>query len=186
MKYIFNSIIFSLIPLASFGAEVVETCQLGDRPAHIIQITREHEIADSYIYGFQYGDTPPYIYGDPNTSRGLSVHIACAGKKQHALVVFGEFASNFLQGFVIVRNRRSGKLHRLDFAERSPPQWLYIGRDETVVVLPAHGSVEYSGKKYIVYRRANRDGAQAAISGSDVLPPSEGFEVTQLKGAKPR
>ncbi|MBY0239635.1 MAG: hypothetical protein K2X55_10010 [Burkholderiaceae bacterium] len=102
------------------------------------------------------------------------------GKKQHALVAYGEFTSNFLQGFVIVRGTPGGMLHRLDFAERSPPQWIYIGHDETLAIMPTHGRGEYGGRKYIVYRRANRDGAEADVSGADVLPPAGGFEVVQL------
>lgn len=49
---------------------------------------------------------------------------------------------------------------------------------------PDHGTGEYDNKKYIFYRRANRNGAEADISGANVLPPSGGFEVAQLQGGR--
>lgn len=182
MKNFSKGIFFSLMPLTSFAADVVNTCQLGHERAHVIQVAREHEIAASHSYSLRYGTTTQYFFGSPDTSRALSVQIFCAGKKQHALVAYGEFTSNFLQGFVIVRGTPGGMLHRLDFAERSPPQWIYLGNDETLAIMPTHGRGEYGGRKYIVYRRANRDGAETDVSGSDVLPPADGFEVVPLTG----
>ena len=111
-------------------------------------------------------------------------HIACAGQKRRALVAYGEFTSNFLQAFVIVRSTQTGEFHRLDFVERSPPQWIYMGKDETQAIFPTCGIGEYGNKKYIVYRRANRDDAEAGIRGANILPPSSGFEVAQLPGGR--
>lgn len=167
---------------APSAQQVVKTCQLGNRPMHAIQVAREQEIAASHIYTLRYGKTSQYFFESRDTSRGLSVHIACAGKKQHALVAYGEFTSNFLQGFVIARSPQSGKLHRLDFAERSPPQWRYIGNDETLVIMPTNGIGEYGARKYIVYRRANSDGAETGVSGSMSCHPQPASRLRNCQG----
>jgi hypothetical protein len=160
---------------------IVKICQLGPGAAHIIQAAREQEIAASYIYTFSYGGKPHYFFDSQDASRGLSMHIACAGRKRRALVAYGEFTANFLRGFVIVLSPQTGEFHRLDFVERSPPQWIYMGKDETLAIFPTNGIGEYGNKKYIVYRRANRAGAEAGIRGANVLPPSTGFDIAQLE-----
>jgi len=184
MRY-FAQVVF-LMPMmsviSSHSAHAVTTCRLGPAAAHVIKASREQEIAGSYIYTLRYARRTQYFYGSPDMSRGLSVQITCIGKRQRALITYGEFTSNFIQGFVIVRSPQTGEIHRLDFAERSPPQWLYTNNDETMVVIPNNGTVEYGNNKFIVYRRANRDGAEAGVRGVNALPPSRRFEVTQLQG----
>jgi len=168
--------------ILSHSAHAITTCRLGPGAAQVIKASREQEIADSYIYTLRYAGRTQFFYGSADMSRGLSVHVACVGKRQHALVSYGEFTSAFSKGFVIVCNPQTGKIHRLDFAERSPPQWLYTNKDETLVVFPNNGTGEYGNTRFIVYRRANPDGAEAGVRGVNALPPSRRFEVTQLQG----
>ena len=182
MRYLFKVFFLMLIPLVSFGAEVMQTCQLGNQDTHVIKVTREKEIASSHIYALHYSGRPQYFFDSADASRGLSVHISCIGKKQRSLLVYGEFTSNFLQGFVIVRDHTTGKLHRLDFAERSPPKWVYMSNRQTLVIMETHGVTEYGKKKYVVYRRAHEDGAEVHVSGANALPAADGFEVVVLQG----
>lgn len=181
MKHFFKTVLFTVMPLAAVSADVIKVCPLGTSPAHTVKVVREHEIANSYVYKLRYAGASSYFYDSANESRGLSVRIACLGRKPRALVVYGEFSSNFIQGFVIARNHRTGRIDRLDFAERRPPQWVYLDKEETLVIVPTEGKGEYASKKYVLYRRANKEAADAEISGIDVLPSPGQFEVIRLE-----
>lgn len=168
-----------LATLDAFAAERVSVCDVGGKPASRVEVLRKNGIADSYIYSLRYSGTTHHFFDDPEKSRGLSVRIDCAGKKTRALVAFGEFTSNFLQGFVLINNR-AGHIERFDFAERSPPEWLYLGQDETIVVVPTNGYGE-TEKKYIAYHHHHGSKGEAGIEGIDTLPAATGFEVINLK-----
>jgi len=173
-----------LIALASFNStadEIIKVCQLGDQPANTVKLMREQEIAESYLYTLHYSRKTEYFFGKPDDSRGLSVKAICAGKRERALVAYGEFTSNYLQGFVLVYNRLTGKLERMDFAEKNPPEWLYLGKNKTMVIVTTDGLGENGGKKYVAYRHIKGRLAEPEVEGMNTLPPHEGYDVIRLQ-----
>lgn len=167
--------LFALTSSTSFAAELVKSCD-AEAP---LAIVRDSKIADTHIYYLQQGDKRRPVFGDPDQSRGSDVVAECVGKNTRALAVSGEFTANALQGFVITRPPGSSTLERLDFAEKSRPQWLYLSKHEIIAVVPTLGYGETSAK-YMAYRHtvgSNADRAEAI----DQLPPASGFEVIKLR-----
>lgn len=112
-------------PLLARGAERVISCELGGKANSRVVAVRGAKIADTYVYSLRQGAPMQPFFGDQESSRGSAVQIDCAGQRNRALVVSGEFTSNFLQGFVLVRNPTSGATERFDFAEKNRPIQLY-------------------------------------------------------------
>jgi hypothetical protein len=165
----------------SAAAELVKTCNVGSKTGSRVDVVRDSKIADTYVYYLrQNGSTHPF-FEDKDSSRGLSVQIACVGSHARALVVTGEFTSNFLQGFVLSRNPVNGVVERLDFAEKNQPTWLYLSPSETDVVIPTHGYGE-TNKKFIVYRHFVGSGAEPQVVSMDELPVRAGAELIELGG----
>ena len=165
----------------SAAAELVKTCDVGSKADSRVDALRDSKIANTYVYYLrQNGSTHPF-FEDKDRSRGSSVQIACVGSHARALVVTGEFTSNFQQGFVLSRNPVNGMVERLDFAEKNRPAWLYLSPSRTDIVIPTHGYGE-TNKKFIVYRHFVGSGAEPQVVPMDELPVRAGAEVIELGG----
>ena len=171
-----------LAPYAS-AVEVVKVCDLGGGVTKRVEVVRVPATANTHTYYVrQHGALWPF-FDEPESSRGESVRTECAGRKRHALVVSGEFTANALQGFVLTYNSADNKTDRLDFAERSPPEWLYLGAQEVIVVIPTFGHGE-TNKKYVAYRRRLSDSHEVEVEGMDELPAAARFEAIKLSGLR--
>ena len=164
----------------SGASELVSTCDVGAKTRTRVEIVRDSEIGDTHIYYVRQAGGIKAFFGNPDDSRGSDVHIACAGKKRHALVVSGVFTSNFLQGFVLDQSPATGKIERLDFAEKSRPERLYLGAKKTLIVVPTNGYGE-TNKKYIMYRHVAGSTTDLEPVGIDKPPAVGRFEVIQLE-----
>jgi hypothetical protein len=163
------------------SAQLVNTCKLADGTSNTIKVTREHQVADTYIYALHYSGKTEYFFGTQDDSRGGQVTVTCVGKKERVLVAYGDFTANYLQGFALIYNRAAGKIERLDFAEGGRPEWLYLGRDEAIVILPTHGRGENGGKQYVAYRHLKGRTQQPDPEGVDVPAPPPGYEAIRLR-----
>lgn len=163
----------------SAAAELVTVCDVGGKINSQVDVVRDSRIADTYVYYLrQNGGVRPF-FGDKDSSRGSSVEVACVGRTARALVVTGEFTANFVQGFVLSRNRKNGGFERLDFAEKNRPVWLYLTSSETTIVIPTRGYGE-TNKKFVVYRHFVGSTAEPQIAPMDELPAQAGADVIKL------
>lgn len=178
MRRIIGFFCISLVHLTALPGDSVIVCDVGGRSAKRVEVIRENEIAGSYIYSLRYSGKTERFFGNAENSRGMSVRVTCAGHRTRALVAVGEFTAAYPQGFVLTYGS-AGHIERLDFAERSPPEWLYLGTKETIIVIPTHGYGE-TNKKYVAYRRINGSTADAEAEGIDVLPAADRFEVIKV------
>lgn len=175
-------LLFAALSIASCTgmAEIIATCDVGPGPTLRVQVVREMPIADTWIYSLrQKGKTTP-LFSDADTSRGSLVEVTCVGKKNHALVVSGEFAANSRQGFVLTYRPGRSAPGRLDFAEKGTPDWLFLNKSETIVAITTNGLGENSGK-YRMYRTTTGMSAEPAAESVDRLPRAKGFEKVNLK-----
>lgn len=161
------------------AGELVATCDVGGKSGRRVDAIRESRIADTYVYYLRQNGTKRPFFGSKESSRGSSVHVACVGSKARALIVTGEFTSNFLQGFVLSHNSKTGAVERLDFAEKNSPAWLYLSPSETTVVIPTRGYGETS-KKFVVYRHFVGSSAEPQVVSTDELPAKEGADIIKL------
>lgn len=168
--------LLALTSSTSFAAELVKACDVGVPLA----IVRDSKIADTHIYYLQQGGKRAPVLGDPDQSRGSDVIAECVGKNTRALVVSGEFTANAVQGFVITRPPGSSTPERLDFAEKSRPQWLYLSKHEIIAVVPTLGYGE-TNAKYVTYRHTIGLPGADRVDATDQLPPASGFEVIKLR-----
>ncbi|MQA20323.1 hypothetical protein [Rugamonas rivuli] len=173
-----TSLLFLLTASTSHAAELVKSCDIGTRLA----ITRDSRIADTHVYYLQEGKKRSPVFGTPDQSRGSAVHAACVGKKVRALVVSGEFTANALQGFVITHRPGSATPERLDFAEKSRPQWLYLSPHEVIAVIPTLGYGE-TNAKYVAYHHIVGEPGADRVDATNQLPPSGGFEVVNMRSS---
>ncbi len=164
----------------AYGSELLLSCNVGTKTTTRVEIFRDSEIGDTHVYYVRHGGETRAFFDNRSDSRGSGVHSSCVGKKQHVLITSGEFTANFLQGFVLVHNPITGKIERVAFAEKSPPEWVYLGSNETLVVFPTHGYGE-TNKKYVVYRHVVGATSDHEAAGTDRLPVAGGFEVIKLR-----
>lgn len=175
-----SSLILALLALPFVAeAEVFATCDLGGGPTMRVEIIREAPLAATQVYLLRWNGKATPIFSDVDSSRGASVSAACVGRKNRALVLSGEFTANAVQGFVLTYKPANQKVARLDFAEKSRPKWLYLSKNETIVVIPTHGLGETS-KKFVAYRTQTGSTDTAAREGIDQLPKAEGYEKIDL------
>lgn len=160
-------------------AEVVTSCDIGGGPTVRVEVIREAPIADTHVYLLRQNGHATPIFSDLDSSRGTSVSAACVGQKNRALVLSGEFTANAVQGFVLTYKPANQKVTRLDFAEKSRPKWLYLSKNETIVVIPTYGLGETS-KKFVAYRTAIGSSDAAFGEGIDQLPKADGYEKIDL------
>lgn len=166
-------------PVISHASEVVQTCKLGTGPGLRVSVTRQAKAADSYIYAWRGPGGSHLFFESREASRGSAVRIICAGNDTHALVVFGEFTANALQGFVLRENPSTHRLDRLDFAEKVPPAWLFLGTSKTQLAFETGGYGE-TDKKYVIYSKAIGSDGDADSYGEDILPAAEGTQAIRL------
>lgn len=162
------------------AAELVNICHIGAEKKQRVEVLREAQIGTTYIYSIRHGGAVTPFFSTPVQSRGDPVSIQCVGKTAQALIVWGEFTANALQGFVLVSAKNDGaSLARLDFAEKVPPSQLYLGHHEVMLAFPTMGLGEHNAR-YVVYRYALGLKHNAQVEARDVLPSAKGFEVIQL------
>jgi hypothetical protein len=180
-----NSLIVVVIAIASArsaaNAAVVKTCQVANGTSNPIKVVRERQIADTYIYTLHYSGKTEYFFETPDGSRGVTVKVICAGKKERALVAYGEFTANYQQGFALIYNRLTAKIERLDFAEKGPPEWLYLGKKEAIVIAPTYGLGENWGKPYVAYRHIKGRDEDPDPEGVDIPTAPPGYDAIKLK-----
>jgi hypothetical protein len=177
-----TTLLFAALMSAPFlaCAENLLTCNVGPGPTIHVEVIREAPVADTWIYFLrQNGATTP-LFVDVDSSRGSSVDAACVGKKNHALVLSGEFAANARQGFVLTYRPGRDAPGRLDFAEKGRPGWLFINATETIVAVATNGLGETS-KKYRMYRSATGLSGEPAVESADRLPGRRAYEKVNLK-----
>lgn len=161
--------------------EMVRTCQLAAGASNTVKVTREHQISDTYVYKLHYAGKTQYFFNDENDSRGGPVNVICAaGKKERALVASGEFTANYRQGFALIYNRATGTIERLDFAEKGAPEWLYLGKNQAIVILPTQGAGENGGSEYVAYRHVKGKRVQPDPKGVDVPAPPPRYDAIRL------
>lgn len=171
---------FSQDVSAQNKASVIK-CALGRDGSRLVEVLRDHSIADTNVYYLRKDvDAVESIYpGDINESRGASMSFDCAGSPERALIISGEFTSNYVQGMVVRYNSARSEWERIDFAERGRPTQLYLGPAELIVAIPNLG--HETSKTYILYRYISGKGQPSEPSASDALPRSAGKEVVFLK-----
>ena len=103
----------------------------------------------------------------------------CVGRTNRVLVLSGEFTANAVQGFVLTYKPANRKVGRLNFAEKSRPKWLFLSKNDTIIVVPTHGLGETS-KKFVAYRTQMGSMDAAAGEGIDQLPKAKGYEKIDL------
>lgn len=137
----------------AFGMDVVATCTLGSDQSHTVVLLRDRPIDSTTTYYLSKDDAAPVrLYqGDEDQSSGNDVQIACVGTKERALLISGEFTSNYLQGVAIRYNANAKRWERVEFAERARPVFLYFDADGVEVLIPNVERNE-STKRYIIYR----------------------------------
>lgn len=165
-------------PLMAAG-EVVIACDVGSGPRVLVEVIRGAPIADTYVYLLRENGKSTPVFSAIDGSRGTAVSAVCVGRKNRALVFSGEFTANAVQGFVLTFNSQNQKVGRLDFAEKSRPKWLFLSKDETIIVIPTHGLGETS-KKFVAYRTPAGRNAAPAGEGIDLLPRANGYEKIDL------
>lgn len=160
-----------------FGAELIATCALGVDRNHTLALLRDHPIDRTAVYYLSKdGATPVRLYeGDEDQSRGEDVEIACVGDKERALVISGEFTSNYLQGVAFRYNTNARRWERINFAERSRPTTVYFDAAGMTVLIP-NGTRNESGQRYILYRQEDGTG-RSEQTYSDRRPKSPGTEI---------
>jgi hypothetical protein len=161
--------------------EVVSSCNIGPGPTVRVEVTREHQIADTWVYSLRHSGRTRPIFTEDETSRGSSVQTACVGSKNHALVVSGEFSANALQGFVLTYVPGKSGPGRFDFAEKRRPAWLFLSNEETILAVPTGGLGETS-KRYVAYRNATGVNGEPSGQGVDWLPDARRYEKINLNG----
>jgi hypothetical protein len=160
-------------------AEVVGSCNVGPSPTVQVEIIREKQIADTWLYSLRNNGRKKPFFVDAETSRGSSVQVACVGRKNRALVVSGEFSANSLQGFVLTYAPGQSEPGRFDFAEKSRPAWLFLSRKDAILAVPTGGFGE-TNKKYVAYRSVTGINGKPAAEGIDLLPYAGRYERIKL------
>jgi hypothetical protein len=164
---------------AAHGMETVAHCTLGRDRGHMVALSRDHAIDTTAVYYLSKdGGAPVRLYpGDADQSRGDDIHAACVGSKERALVVSGEFRSNYLQGVAIRYNDAAKRWEQVSFAERTRPARVYLNAKGLTVLIPNSGRNE-SSKQYIIYRYDGH--ANGAVQTySDHAPRSQGIRIPQ-------
>ena len=182
MRVLILAIGLSLSSLVA-AADLVKVCDVGVAKRQRVEVLREEQIGSTYVYSIRHGGIVTPFFGDSEQSRGDPVSIVCVGKSTQALIVWGEFTANALQGFVLLSPAKGNSLERVDFAEKVPPGRLYLGRREVMVVFPTMGLGE-TNARYVVYRHAFGQLGSDHVESSNVLPSPIGFEVIQLEQSK--
>lgn len=181
-----NALILAIgLSLASVlnAAELVKVCNVGVTKRQQVEVLREARIGTTYIYSIRHDGIVTPFFGALEQSRGDPVSIRCVGKFARAMIVWGEFTANALQGFVLMSPKNGAPLARLDFAEKVPPSQLYLGPSEAILAFPTMGLGE-TNAHYVVYRYTFGPPIRDQVEADDILPSPNGFEVVQLNQSK--
>ncbi|WP_225547552.1 hypothetical protein [Chromobacterium violaceum] len=169
MKYLLLSI--AALPLSA-NAETVQSCRLSAQ--NTITISRDKKIADTYLYFIESNHNKrELIFSTEEESRGSDVQVVCAGKKQKAVIVAGEFTSNYIKGLAINEHGR------IDFAEKIRPAIAYTKASEMMVIFRTDKKWD-SSKTYTVYKLTGNKKQSDESFGTDTKPSQHGYEVTIL------
>jgi hypothetical protein len=167
--------------LAPLAQAMPVSCKVGDT---VLTVSRSHPMAGTAIYRLRQGrETSRLLFdGEPDDSRGTDVRVQCTGTRQRVMVLHGEFMSaGYPKGFVMLRESRTGRIQRLDFAERNAPGWLYLGPEDRLLVFPPGGRME-TRRRYLVYRFAPGPRDMASTEDIvDALPDVRGYELIRFK-----
>lgn len=166
--------------LGAADAEVLVSCDVGPGPTRHVEVVRENRIANTWLYSLHMNGRTTPLYSDTTDSRGSSVYAQCVGKSNRAIIIAGEFSANALQGLVLTYNPKKASLGRLSFADKLPPDWIFLNRKETMVVVPTNGLGETSGK-FRIYRSITGENSEPAPEAMDVLPSARTFEKLELR-----
>jgi hypothetical protein len=112
-------------------------------------------------------------------SQGSDVRVICSGSPERALIVTGEFSSNFIQGIILRYDSKLKALQRLDVAERSPVSKVYFGQNHFSAVV-ASGYRETS-KKYLIYKYSTQKEARETPLESDALPSARARQIITIQ-----
>ncbi|WP_046157672.1 hypothetical protein [Chromobacterium vaccinii] len=170
MKYL----LFSIVLLSlSANAETVQSCRLSNQ--NTITISRDKKVADTYLYFIQSNNNKrEFIFSTEEESRGSDVQAVCAGKKQKAFIVSGEFTSNYMKGLAINENGR------IDFAEKIRPSIAYTKPNEMMIIFRTDKKWD-SSNIYTVYKLTGNKKQSDESFGTDLRPSQHGYEITFLK-----
>ena len=174
-------LVSSLFSLPALAGRMPMSCALGNGPDAVVTVSRDHPIVDTAVYHLAQGRAAPRLLfdGEPDDSRGAGVRVQCAGTRQRAMVLQGEFMSaGYPRGLVVLHEPRTGRFVQLAFAERNAPGWLYLGPKDRLLVFPPGGRLE-TRKRYLVYRFAT--GQEDTEEVVDALPDARGYEMIRLQ-----
>lgn len=178
-----NSILFfCLVVLTNsiYASEVVKTCLLNNASKTTVELSRDSKIGDSFIYYWRTNDDGQnFLFDDTDLSRGSEVRSYCIKDELRALIISGEFSSNYLQGIVFTYNFKTHHIDKFRFAERSRPEWLYLSKKMTLLIFSTHSHGE-TNKKYLIYKKINDIDDEPEIIDTNHLPPTKNFNVTRL------
>lgn len=180
-NYRLISVPLLLLPLSANAENFnpVENCTLGTAPSTQIEVVNAQLIADSAIYYLQQQQKQTPVFASAEMSRGAAMSIQCAGREEKALVLSGEFSSNYLQGFALRYNSASHEWERIDFAERNRPSWVYLNQSGMAVVFQNTGNE--SSKKYLIYQYISGKGQAEAAYGTNKVPTdSANIKITLI------
>ncbi|WP_139791217.1 hypothetical protein [Chromobacterium violaceum] len=170
MKYLLLSI--AALPLSA-NAETVQSCRISAQ--NTITISRDKKIADTYLYFIQSNNNKrELIFSTEEESRGSDVQAVCAGKRQKAVIVSGEFTSNYIKGLAINEHGR------IDFAEKIRPAIAYTKASEMMVIFRTDKKWD-SSNIYTIYRLTENEKQSDESFGTDTKPSPRGYEITLLK-----
>lgn len=184
MKNLLFSIGLAAFSTQAFAAQsqlnTAINCELAG-PEHTISLLRSSPIEDSYVYKIRYDKKTRFMYDDSNESRGSEVQWQCTSSDQYlnALVISGEFTSNFIQGVLFYFDSGDGKIERIDFAERNRPRWVKISAKGAQVIFENTGNE--SSSKYLSY---GKNGVYLELSELPATSAEAGEKLIDLNNAK--
>ncbi|WP_223484962.1 hypothetical protein [Pseudomonas sp. A-RE-19] len=184
MKNLLFSIGLATFSIQAFAAQPqlnsVINCELAG-PNHTASLLRSSSIEDSYVYKIRHDKQTRFMYDDSTESRGSEVQWQCTSGEQYlnALVISGEFTSNFIQGVLFYFDSGDGKIERIDFAERNRPRWVKISAKGAQVIFENTGNE--SSSKYLSYGKHE---AYLELSELPATSAEAGETLIDLNNAK--
>jgi hypothetical protein len=143
----------------------VISCPLADG-AHATLKAESHGDDGDALFVDEGGKTQPAFLDMPDTQFVGNVVLArCVGG---ALVFALEYGPPYLKGVAIRRNPQTHADERIYFAEKALPKWLYLSKQEMLVVIPNEG--HETDKKYLVYQYVSGKGQPGESTATDQLP----------------
>lgn len=141
------------------------SCKLADGTRAELK-TESHGADGDALFVEEGGKTQPAFLDMPDTQFVGNVALSrCVG----GVLVFAlEYGPPYLKGVAIRRNPQTHADERIYFAEKALPRWLYLSKQEMLVVIPNEGNE--SDKKYLVYRFVAGKGQPDASAATDKLP----------------